>query len=162
MSPLGKSKESSLVRKIDSILFPLVRNLGIESSVRCSEVKKIWHTLFNEPLSCHMVPYKMTEGVILLNVDSSVWLQELNYFKKDIIEKLSPYGIKDVRFKLGKVSQRLESGFCNQTVGEKPLTPEEASYIEKTVSHIIDEEIRETIRRVIKRAISSGKTKVKL
>ncbi len=106
-----------------------------------------------------MVPCKITEGVILLNVDSPVWLQELNYFKKDIIEKLSPYGIKEVRFKLGGVSKKTGSGVCNQGFRVNKLTPEEVSYIEETVSLIIDEELRGTVRRTIEKAISSKKTK---
>jgi hypothetical protein len=159
MPPLRQSQEGSLVKRVDSLLRPLVREFGIESGIRFIEVKKNWHTLFNEPLSCHMVPHKMTEGVILLHVDSPVWLQELNYFKKDIIEKLSPYGVKEVRFKLGQVSKRTGTEVCNQSFRLNTLAPEEVSYIEKTVSQIIDEELRGTVRRTIEKAISSKKIK---
>jgi hypothetical protein len=159
MPPLRQSQEGSLVKRVGSLLRPLVREFGIESSIRFIEIEKNWHTLFNEPLSHHMVPYKITEGVILLNVDSPVWLQELNYFKKDIIEKLSLYGIKEVRFKLGQVSKKTGSEACNQGFRVNTLTPEEVSYIEETVSLIIDEELRGTVRRTIEKAISSKKTK---
>ncbi len=159
MPSLRQSQEGSLVKRVGSLLRPLVREFGIESSIRFIEVEKNWHTLFNQPLSSHMVPCKITEGVILLNVDSPVWLQELNYFKKDIIKKLSPYGIKEVRFKLGRVSKKKGSGICNQGFRVNTFTPEEVSYIEETVSLIIDEELRGTVRRTIEKAISSKKTK---
>jgi hypothetical protein len=159
MPTLRQSQEGSLVKRVDSLLRPLVRGFGIESSIRFIEIKKNWHMLFDEPLSRHMMPCKMTEGEILLNVDSPVWLQELNYFKKDIIEKLSPYGIKEVRFKLGQVSKRTGPEVCNQSFTLNTLTPEEVSYIEKTVSQIIDEELRGTVRRTIEKAISSKKVK---
>jgi hypothetical protein len=161
MPTLRQSQKGSLVKRVDSLLRPLVRDFGIESSIRFIEVKKNWHTLFNEPLSYHMVPYKITEGVILLNVDSPVWLQEINYFKGDIIEKLSPYGIKDVRFQLGNVSKKTGSEVCSQGFSAKALTPEEILYIEKTVSQVIDEELQGTVRRTIEKAISSRKTKVR-
>jgi hypothetical protein len=150
------------VKRADSLLFPLVRDLGIENSIRLIEMKKKWHHLFNEPLSSHMAPYKLSEGEILMHVDSPVWLQELNYFKKDIIEKLSPYGVKDVRFKLGKVSTKTGSIVSSQGLSVKRLTAEELFYIEKTVSQIDDEELRETVRRTIEKAITSNRTKVKL
>jgi hypothetical protein len=147
------------VKRVDSLLRPLVRDFGIESNIRFIEIKKNWHTLFSEPLSSHMMPYKLTDGAILLNVDSPVWLQELNYFKKDIIKKLGPYGIKDVRFKLGNVSKNDRSEVCNQVYSVKAFTSEEVSYIEKTVVRIIDEDLRITVRRAIEKAVSSRKVK---
>ena len=147
------------MKRVDSLLLPLVRDFGIESNIRFIEVKKNWHTLFSEPLSCHIGPCKMTEETILLNVDSPVWVQELNYFKKDIINKLSPYGIKDVRFKLGYVSKKAGAEACNQVPGVKAFTLEEVSYIEKTVSKIIDEDLRLIVKKAIEKAISSGKAK---
>jgi len=159
MSAFWQSQKGSLVKRVDSLLGPLVRDLGIEDGLRLVQVKKNWHTLFNEPLSSHMTPYKLTQGALLLNVDSSVWLQELNYFKKDIIEKLTPYGINDIRFKLGKVSKKTESGVCDQGYIIKTLTPEEVSYIEKTVCQVMDEELKGTVRRAIEKSISSRQTK---
>jgi hypothetical protein len=150
------------VKRADSLVFSLVRDLGIENSIRLIEIKKNWHNLFNEPLSSHMAPYKLSEGEILLNVDSPVWLQELNYFKKDVIEKLNPYGVRDVRFKLGRVSKIIKSGVQSQKSRVKPLTTEEISYIQKTVSQIDDKELRETVRRTIEKAITLNKTKVRL
>ena len=150
------------MKKVDSLLRPIVRDFGIESDMKFIELEKNWHILFNEPLSYHMSPYRITEGVILLNVDSPVWLQELNYFKRDIVGKLSPYGVKDIRFKLGKVSIKNGAGIRNEGSGAKTFTPEELSYIEKTISHIADKELRGTVRRAIEKSISSRKTEAKL
>jgi len=94
------------VKRIDHLLIPFIRELGIEDSVRLAEIKKDWYNLFNEPLSSHMSPYKLSEGEILLTVDSPVWLQELSFYKEDIIKKLSSYNVKSVRFRLGRVSIR--------------------------------------------------------
>jgi hypothetical protein len=149
------------VKRADFLLFPLVKDLGIESSMRLMEIKKNWHNLFNEPLSSHMSPCKLFEGEMLLNVDSPVWLQELNYLKKDIIEKLSPYGIRDIRLKLGKVSKRIESEGSSKGMRIKKLTPEELSYIDKTASQIDDEELRETVIKTIEKAITSNRIKVR-
>lgn len=149
------------MKRADSLVFSLVRDLGIENSIRLIEIKKNWHNLFNEPLSSHVAPYKLSEGEILLNVDSPVWLQELNYFKKDVIEKLSPYGVREVRLRLGRVSRIIKSGVQSQKSRIEPLTTEEISYIEKTVSQIGDKELRETVRRIVEKAIILNKTKVR-
>jgi len=84
------------------------------------------------------------------------------YLKKNIIEKLSPYGIRNIRLKLGKVSKRIESEGSSKGIKIKKLTPEELSYIDKTVSQIDDEELREAVIKTIEKAITSNRTKVRL
>lgn len=105
-----------------------------------------------------MWPSKLSEGEILLNVDSPVWLQELNYYKEDIIKKLNSYGIKEVRFRLGRVSTRTMSEVKSQKSKVRRFSTEEISYIDNAVSEITDPELRETVRRAIEKAIASGRT----
>lgn len=141
------------MKRADDLLFPLVKELGIEDNIRLTEIKKSWYGLFKDPLSSHMSPSKLSEGEILLNVDSPVWLQELNYFKERIIKTLSPYGIKEVRFRLGRVSTKAKSGVHSLKSKVKTLTDEELSYIEETTSQISDGKLRETIQKAMKKAL---------
>ncbi len=147
------------VKRADSLLIPVVRELGIEDSVKLAEIKKTWHNLFNKPISYHMSPFKLSNGEIFLNVDSPVWLQELNFYKEELIRKMSSYGVRAVRFRLGRVSTKATSEVKSKKPGVKPLTTEELSYIEETVSLIDDQALRETLRRTIEKALTSGRTK---
>jgi hypothetical protein len=141
------------VKRVDDLLLPLVKDLGIQDNIRLTEIKKSWYSLFKDPLSSHMSPYKLSEGEILLNVDSPVWLHELNYFKEDIIKTLSSYGVREVRFRLGRVSTKAKSEVHRQTSRDKTLTTEELSYIEKTTSQLSDGKLRETVKRAMKKAL---------
>jgi len=161
VSPLGESQEGSLMRRADSLISTVIRELGIENGLRLAEIKKNWHVLFGEPLSCHMSPCMLSEGEILLNVDSPVWLQELNFYKEDILRKITSYGVRSVRFKLGRVSPKEKSKVKSQKSKVKLLTPEELSYIRETVSQIGDEALREIVKRTIEKAITSNRTKVR-
>ncbi len=157
------------MKRADSLLLPIIKELGINDGVRLAEIKRNWYNLFSKPLSYHMAPSMLSKDEILLNVDSPVWLQELNFCKEDIIKKMSSYGVRAVRFKLGRVSTDIKSEVKNQArpasrseTGKskvKPLAAEELSYIEETVSQISDEALRETVRRTIEKAFISGRTK---
>jgi hypothetical protein len=114
MSPLRYGKKGCLVKRADSLIIPLIKELGVEDGVRLAEMKKNWDDLFNEPLVSHMSPFMLSEGEVILNVDSPVWLQELNFLKEDIIKKLHHYGVRSVRFRLGKVSTGIKSGIRSQ------------------------------------------------
>ncbi|MDH5203741.1 MAG: DUF721 domain-containing protein [Nitrospirota bacterium] len=152
------------MQRADSLILPLVRELGFEDGVRLAEMKKKWDDLFHEPLSSHMSPLMLSGGEVILNVDSPVWLQELNFLKEDLIKKLSHYGVRSVRFRLGRVSTGITSGVKRQSTTrsgskDKSLTAKELSYIEETVSQINDNALRETARKAIQKAFNSGRVK---
>ncbi len=58
----------------------------------------------------HMSPSLLARGELLLTVDSPVWLQELNFFRGDILRKLSSYGVSAIRFRIGRVSANVKLG----------------------------------------------------
>ncbi len=140
MPTLRHRKKDRLMEKAGSLLGPVVKRLGIESGVRLSQIKKDWHTLFEKPLSLHMYPSRLTEGELLLNVDSPIWIQQLNFFRKDILTKLSRYGVREIRFRIGKISL---VKVCEEP-RPKPseLSSEDASFIECLVDHISDVELK--------------------
>lgn len=144
------------MKRADSVLTPFIRELGIEDGVKLAEIRRNWYNLFDKPLSYHMSPLILSKGDILLNVDSPVWLQELTFYKEDIIKKMSSYGVKAVRFRLGRVSTKVKSGIQGQKSRVKQLTTEELSYIEETVSKINDEKLKETVQKAMKKSFATG------
>ena len=148
------------MRRADSLISTVIRELGIENGLRLAEIKKNWHVLFGEPLSCHMSPCMLSEGEILLNVDSPVWLQELNFYKEDILRKIASYGVRSVRFKLGRVSTKASSEIRNRKLMVKTLKSAERTYVEETTSQIDDQELRDKVRKALEKSILAGKTKI--
>jgi len=147
------------VRKVGSLCAPFIRELGIQDAVRLAAVRRDWDTIFSQPLSSHMSPCTLSHGEILLNVDSPVWLQELQYHKKEILGKMRPYGITSMRFKIGRVSSTISRDKRHKGSRFKTLTAEEISLVEDTVSQIDDEELRATLQKAMKRSLSARKVK---
>lgn len=139
------------MERADSLLTPLIRNLGIEDAVRQGYIKKEWACIFERPVSLHMSPANLKEGELLINVDSPVWLQQLSFYKETIIKKLHPFGIKTVRFKLGRVLPEKKQD--KTTSRRQALTTNEHSYIEETVSSIPDQELKDRIKKAIEKSI---------
>ncbi|MGB9715518.1 MAG: DciA family protein [Thermodesulfovibrionales bacterium] len=147
------------MKKAGELILPFIKNLGIEDNIRLNEIKKDWDSLFKEPLSFHIYPFRLSEGEILINVDSPVWMQELKYYRDDIVKKLNGYGVKEVRFKIGRVSRRKISNLKSQISNVRRLTAEELSYVEKTVSQISDDKLKETVKKAMVKALIKGQTK---
>lgn len=143
------------MEKAGSLLGPVVKSLGIESGVRLSRIKNEWHTLFNKPLSLHMSPSKLTEGELLLNVDSPVWVQQLNFLKKEITAKLSGHGVREIRFRIGKVSPLRPPEDNSPKLPE--LSSEDTRFIDGLVDAIDDTELRNAVRRAAEKSLRTKK-----
>jgi len=153
------------MKRVASLLSPFIKELGIVDGVKLSEIKRDWYVLFQKPLSFHMYPSVLSKGELLLNVDSPVWLQELNFFRGEILKKLSSYNVKTLRFRLGRVSADIKpEDRSGATTREKPkgktLTAEEQSYIQQTVLRINDDALRVAVKNVIEKAVTCGRTKL--
>ena len=166
MCPFRSREKSGLVRKLDFILRPVIKNLEIEDGVRFSEIRKNWLLLFQKPLTYHVAPALFSEGELVLNVDSPGWLQELKFLTADIVKKLTPYGVRTIRLRLGRVSLNCKSSQSAVSkdgvrhAAARQFTPEEISYVRHTISGIDNEELKGAIGAVIEKAISSGRTKI--
>ncbi len=104
-----------------------------------------------------MSPSSLSGNELLLNVDSPVWLQELKFYQEDIIKKLAPYHVRTVRFRLGRVNAIANQEGEKEGLKGKPLTAYDRTFIEKTVSNIEDEELKEVIKKTIAKAMKAGK-----
>ncbi len=147
------------MKKLGDLISPLVREFGMEEAVRFEEIRKDWGDLFNEPLSLHMFPSHLQKGELLINVDSPLWLQQLTFLKAQIIKNLARFGIKDVRFRIGKVAAPRNRKAQPLHPASPALRSDSLRQIEDTVEKIDDSVIKESIRKAMGKALSSRKTR---
>lgn len=161
MSQIRDSKEGRVVERAGSILMPAIKRLGIEEDVRLQRIKNDWEAIFNEPLSLHMSPSRLLEGELLINTDSPIWMQQLNFYRNDIVGKLTAYGVKKIRFRVGKVFRQKHD---EQDAGEltlPSLSGEDTLFIEGLVAPVINEDLKAAIRNAAENFLSSRARKQK-
>lgn len=145
------------MEKVGSILSSTLRDLNLEERVAFESLRQRWQTLFKEPLSCHIFPAAFRDGELLINVDSPAWLQQVKFFKKEIIERLGDLPIKDIRFRHGRVHEAShENSGDKKTKGSKEvreLPESDILWIGQTVSTIGDPDLREDLKKTIEKAI---------
>jgi len=141
------------VKRADSLLAPLIKNLKIDEAVRLGRIRAGWPDIFEKPVSLHIFPVMLKEGELLINVDSPAWLQQLSFFKDKMADKLRGFGVKAIRLRLGRVvSAEKEKG--RKQILHKPMTAGDRSYIEKTVSNVNEEELRNGIKKAMEKSFT--------
>lgn len=151
MSALWNSKKGGLVLKTSAVLAPLLRKLGLESGVRLVRIKQDWNEIFDEQITAHLFPVSFSDGELLLHVTSPIWMQQFSYHKTEILKKLNPYGVLNIRFRLGRIPQRRQEKQHSTRVTE--LTPENRFFIAELLSALRDESLKETIRPAVEKSL---------
>jgi len=143
------------MKKAETVLGPMLKQLGIENGVRLERIRNDWPEIFEKSISSHMFPATLKEGELLLHVESPAWMQQLTYYKKEIVRKLSSYAVTDVRFRLGRITKKKQ-----KQEAEKPmrlLSPEEISFAASVVADIRNEALKESIRKAIEKSLAADR-----
>lgn len=142
------------MKRLNSLISPIIKGFGMEEAVKLEEIKRDWTQVFRAPLCSHMSPLNLKNGELLVNVDSPIWLQQLTFLKTEIIGNLRPYGVKDMRFRVGRIMHPdKRPGRHEKACREMPpVGGEEVRRIDAAVSVIKDGALKESIRRAMSKS----------
>ncbi len=148
-----KSVKGMGLKELSSTIEDLYKDLGISEKFILGCLKNKWPQIVGEGLSSHSEPSSINNGELLIKVNSHLWAEEMRFLSDSIIEKLKPYKIKTVKFRIGRITSEKR----NRQSIVKPLSqpPAELSeFIESSVSFISDEKLRETIKKAMRRSLT--------
>jgi predicted nucleic acid-binding Zn ribbon protein len=75
---------------------------------KLNRIAGVWTTVTGKAISDNTKPHAIKGKFLYVNVTSSVWIQQLQYIKKDLIARLNATlggeDIDNIRFKIGSIS----------------------------------------------------------
>ena len=148
------------MRRADSLLTPLISDLGIRDGVRLAGIRKDWSSIFADPVPLHTYPLTLSGDELVVAVDSPVWLQEMQFYKENVIKRLASYGVKAVRFRIGRVSAPAKPAGRSREARVRSLTDKELAFIREETAKICDGNLKDRLKTTIEKAIMSGKTRI--
>lgn len=76
-------------RSLEQLLPKVLTDLKLDRRRAHMEVFKAWNHLMDPNVVAHAQPAGLTKGTLFINVDSSVWLNEIvRYRRREILERL--------------------------------------------------------------------------
>jgi hypothetical protein len=124
-----------------------MKDLGMENAMRFHLIETQWNSLMGGTLALHASPANLSGDQLLIFVDAPAWLQELSFRKAEIIRKLEAFGIRDVRFRVGRTRRPSPEPVS----APRTLTEAERTLITEILSPIEDAEVREQARLAMER-----------
>ncbi len=147
------------MRATDTLIPSLFAAYGITAKLDEHRLLAAWPRVVGPQIASHTAPREVRAKTLWVVVDSSTWLHELTLLKPLLLEKLAPHAgtavVRDVRFVIGEIpsAPRDDQGSPREAT---LLTPEEEAAVDRTVSVISDPDIRESARRLLRKAATSG------
>ncbi len=100
-----KRKRSELIH-IGNAIHDALNVYGRDVNVALSKIQASWKKIVGDAVARNARPAALRSGVLYVQASSSVWLQQLQFLKADMMEKINgALGadlVRDVRFRIGK------------------------------------------------------------
>ncbi|MDD5530198.1 MAG: DUF721 domain-containing protein [bacterium] len=85
------TKKSKTVEKVGIILPQLLTSLGIKTGIEQHKSLLIWNQIVGKTIATHTTPGWIKFGILFVMVDDSIWLQELEFLKSQILLKINEH-----------------------------------------------------------------------
>ncbi len=142
------------MQRAGNILRKFTKELGLEGGIRLNAIKNQWLNIVGQTIAVHTSPDIIKGKILTLVVDTPQWMHHLSFYKEEICKKLKPYNINEIRFRLGRLPERIDTKHQK----ENPLlTEEDSRYIENTIKFIKDKELKEKLRTLLVHGVTKGK-----
>jgi hypothetical protein len=145
-----KQKKDKKQPKLADVLPHLVREKGWEVQLDLHSVFLDWQGLVGPETAACCRPLKISRGVLWVEVDSSAWLQQLQFQRHHILETLNASlkksTLHDIKLALpqGRKAKEFEGGPSLRFI---PPSAEEVAAFEHQIASISDEQCREALMR---------------
>ena len=107
---MRREKEQGGPEAIGPIVRDILSRLGLKELSVSSRVFEVWNSAVGEVVAAHAQPHSLREGTLIVRVDSSVWLAQLERFRKrqirDNVNRELPYPmVKKIVFRMGELKR---------------------------------------------------------
>jgi len=148
---------------LGDLLGDFLNQPGLRSKIREQKILNAWERVVGKAIAEVTQPARVRNRILQVRVIHSVWMQELQFHKPLIMQKLNEFlgdsVLQDVRFVLGEREERTPlQGEEEKKRIFRELGEEERERIEKEVSRLPDQEMREVLSRLFAKALTAPRT----
>ena len=144
-------KETPRIEKLGDILGRSLKRLELSPRLGEYEVWPIWNSTVGATIARNAQPEKIRNGTLFVKVASSTWMQELQYMKDVISEKLNDSlgraVVKNIFFYVGTLDDKTPRPRSQETSAS--ASPARESRLDEEELHSVkNPEIRRALKRL--------------
>ena len=143
-----------------SVIKEISQSHGFAARLWEYRLQKQWKALVGEVVATHTWPARIKFRKLHVAVDNSVWLHQLLYLKATLMEniqaQMEELQLEDIIFRIGELPEPHEDA-GDGPAGQAPVSPDARMTAREHTRSVNDDELRDSLTRVIARALSSAR-----
>lgn len=141
-----------------SIIREISQSHGFAGRLWEYRLQKEWTALVGEVVAAHTWPARIKFRKLYVAVDNSVWLHQLRYLKATLLEniqaQMEELQLEDIIFRIGELPEPHEDAVAGPTE-QVSVSPDLEKTAREYTQGVNDEELRDSLTKVIAQALSS-------
>ncbi len=102
-------RKSKAPEPVHAVLERLLGSLNLGLKVKQYRIWDVWNSVVGEAIARQAQPQQMRAMVLWVTVTNSTWMQQLEFMKRQIIERINQrigeQVIRDIRFRIGEITR---------------------------------------------------------
>lgn len=147
-----RRKKSAKPQAIASLIAGAFRGKPLERRLEETKIWQIWDRAVGSQLASKAKPTRFNSGLLTVAVSSAPWMQQLNFMKRDIAQRLNQMLgkelVREIYLKPGRQAKADQGERPHRPV-RRELTREEHEKIAQASQSIRDEELRQAFVRLM-------------
>ena len=152
-------------QSIHSILERTLKTLDIDVPLKTYSIVGAWSEIVGESVAGHSQPRSIRNQILFIDVAHPTWMQQLQFLKPTLLDQVNTFLgeplIRDIRFKLGKVSSPDPAPPKTLLMEDEPLDQGTLNRIENHLKEIDDEEVKMRLRTILINSAKLERTRSK-
>ena len=137
---------------MSELLNSLIQKKGWKKQISRNRVFLLWDRIVGEDIAVHAQPFVVRGKTLWLNVSDSVWMQQLQFQKMTILERIKQVlpgsSITDIRFQIDTSLGRSRPEQQLPEPQSTPPDPQKKEKFDKMISTLKDEEMRQAMEHL--------------
>ena len=104
-----KNRKSRAPEQVSTILERVLSSLNLGIKVKQYRIWEVWDSVVGEAIARQAQPKQIRAMVLWVTVSSSTWMQQLEFMKRQIVERINERigekVISDIRFRIGEITR---------------------------------------------------------
>ncbi len=146
--------------RVGSLLKQILGQPGFGEQITRHQAWLVWDQLVGEQIAARARPLRLRKGVLEVQVDHPVWMQQLQLMKPQILEKITAKipnaGITDIYLRQTRNPQTYKKNRNRKSTESPPWTKVELSdvekeFIEEKLATVKNPDLKDEMRRLFTR-----------
>jgi len=146
-------------QKLGDVLQEVLKKRDILLTSEKRRLQEIWNRSVGDRIAAQTTPDRLQKGSLYVKVSNSVWMQQLHFLKKEIIDtvnrQMGEQLIKNIFFSIGEIphATRIPRDPASFLPATFPLKGKDKKMIEQYTTSVSDQELKEILKRVLTKDI---------